>query len=312
MIEIIKYTPEFKPTWNDFVESSKNGTFLFNRDYMDYHADRFKDNSFLIFRKGKLYCLLPANINDSTLFSHQGLTYGGLIMSEKCSAEGVLEVFNFLLELLKESGISKFIYKSIPHIYHKLPSEEDLYALFRNNASLISRNISSTIPLPSPLRLKKDRREAVRRAINNNISVAESSYFETFWEILEENLKFTYGAKPVHSLKEMRNLVASFPQNIKLIAAYNGEKIVAGLVAYFSGTTIHAQYISANPEGKKTGAVDLIIHTLIEKYQNSLFEWLDLGTSNEDGGKYLNESLIYQKEGFGGRGICYDTYEIKL
>jgi hypothetical protein len=37
-----------------------------------------------------------------------------------------------------------------------------------------------------------------------------------------------------------------------------------------------------------------------------------VGASNEEGGKVLNASLIYQKEGFGGRGVVYDTYEWEL
>ena len=149
--EIKKYTPDLKNIWNDFVESSKNGTFLFNRDYMDYHSDRFQDNSYLFYHKGKIYCLLPANRMNDVLYSHQGLTYGGLIMNDKCTAEGILKVFEVLIQELKFKGIKSLIYKPVPYIYHSQPSEEDLYALFRNNAKLCVRNISSTISLNNPI-----------------------------------------------------------------------------------------------------------------------------------------------------------------
>ena len=41
MYNIELYTPEQKTNWNVFIENAKNSTFLFNRDYMDYHSDRF-------------------------------------------------------------------------------------------------------------------------------------------------------------------------------------------------------------------------------------------------------------------------------
>ena len=331
-IEILRYTPDKKEVWNNFVESSKNGTFLFNRDYMEYHSDRFDDFSLLIYRKNKLYCLLPANLRVEekikTLYSHQGLTYGGIVMSEACSAEGILQVFEALKEYLNKEGITRLIYKPVPYIYHSLPSQEDLYALFRYEARLIVRNISSTISYEYPLRLHKDRREAERRAQRNGLYVRRTNDFDTFWGILEENLQTTYKAKPVHSLSEIKTLSRLFPNNIKLWGTYNESGImVGGLLGYYMKRCVHAQYISATPEGKKKGAMDILIARLIEspitlphevKHYNlnsDEFEedyepsWLDLGTSNEDGGKYLNESLIYQKEGFGGRGVCYDTYE---
>ena len=41
IIEVTRYTARQSAEWNEFVERSKNGTFLFHRSYMDYHADRF-------------------------------------------------------------------------------------------------------------------------------------------------------------------------------------------------------------------------------------------------------------------------------
>lgn len=61
MYKVELYTPERKKEWNIFIENAKNSTFLFDRNYMDYHADRFQDFSLMIYRKNKLYALLPAN-----------------------------------------------------------------------------------------------------------------------------------------------------------------------------------------------------------------------------------------------------------
>jgi len=89
MFDIKLYEKGDKDEWNRFVGTSKNGTFLLLRDYMDYHSDRFHDHSLMIFRNGKLYALLPANEAGDTFFSHQGLTYAGLLTTEHASAEDI-------------------------------------------------------------------------------------------------------------------------------------------------------------------------------------------------------------------------------
>ena len=85
---------------------------------------------------------------------------------------------------------------------------------------------------------------------------------------------------------------------------------MAGVVIIECRKVAHTQYIASGEEGRTYGALDLLFRHLInERYKQ--FDYLDLGTSNEDDGRYLNEGLIHQKEGFGGRAVCYDTYEIK-
>lgn len=311
LIDIVPYSPEYKEIWNEFVEKSKNGTFLFNRNYMDYHADRFQDASLLIFRKGKLYALLPANRKQDIIFSHQGLTYGGLIMSPKCTAQGVLDAFFKIKDYFKSQGIKNWIYKPVPYIYTSLPSEEDLYALFRHDATLVARSVSSTIPLQNQLKFSRDRKESLRHALKSGVRVMETSDLSSFWKILEDNLSRKFGVKPVHTLSEMQLLQSRFPENIRLFAAFKDREMMGGVLCYFCGLVIHSQYISASEEGKKCGAIDAVVKHLLDSFASGC-EWFDFGISNENGGRYLNENLIWQKEGFGGRAVCYDTYEMEL
>lgn len=314
-ISILKYSPELKNLWDEFVDRSKNGTFLFKRDYMDYHSDRFTDNSLLFYRKNSLYCILPANRTGSTINSHGGLTYGGIIMGDRCRAEGVLDVFSAMIDYLKDQGFSKIIYKPVPHIYHRIPSEEDLYALFRHDAYLSVRTISSTIDFKKPLPFNKGRKETIAKALKYNIKVEVSNDYDAFWNILTQNLRDTHNAIPVHSLSEIKSLASLFPQNIKLFGAFKDNEMIGGIVIFISRNVIHTQYISASPQGKLHGAVDAIISYLLEnplRYSPDGIEYFDFGTSNEEKGRYLNENLIYHKEGFGARAICYDTYEMNL
>lgn len=311
-MEIRRYRREDKELWNSFVSKARNATFLFDRNYMDYHADRFDDNSFMFYHKGKLKAVLPANVAGDTLYSHQGLTYGGLLLDKKATVEDVLECFDSLNSWLRENGISKVVYKALPWIYQQYPSEEDLYALtWKCKAQLISRNIASTIVIDNKLKFAESRKSGIRKALSQNIEVGESNDVDGFWHVLEDNLGNRYNAKPVHTASEMKLLMSRFPNNIKLyVAKMNGE-MVGGTLIYVTPQVVHTQYISASVEGKKHGALDLLFDYIINKvYANC--RYFDFGKSTEQGGAYLNEPLIFQKEGFGGRGVCYDWYQWEL
>lgn len=311
-MEIRRYRREDKELWNSFVSKARNVTFLFDRNYMDYHADRFDDNSFMFYHKGKLKAVLPANVAGDTLYSHQGLTYGGLLLDKKATVEDVLECFDSLNSWLRENGISKVVYKALPWIYQQYPSQEDLYALtWKCKAQLISRDIASTIVVDNKLKFAESRKSGIRKALSLNIEVGESNDVDGFWHVLEDNLGNRYNAKPVHTASEMKLLMSRFPNNIKLyVAKMNGE-IVGGTLIYVTPQVVHTQYISASVEGKKHGALDLLFDYIINKvYANC--RYFDFGKSTEQGGAYLNEPLIFQKEGFGGRGVCYDWYQWEL
>lgn len=314
MFDIIRYTSDKADEWNQFVACSKNGTFLFNRNYMDYHSDRFEDYSLMVYDdNNRLYALLPANKVNDVLYSHQGLSYGGLIMSEQTTTAAVCTLFDEMNALLRREGIRRVVYKAVPWIYHRLPSEEDLYAIFlRCGARLLGRDVSSTIVPTRLIKWKRDRRYAANKACTNGITVAPSDDYVSFWRILSDNLMRKFSAHPVHTLNEIMLLHSRFPDHIQLWAANSAEgEMLAGTVLYVNGGVVHSQYISASDEGKRQHAVDAIYDHIIHRaYADA--EYIDLGTSNMPHSSELHDSLIYQKEGFGGRAVCYDTYEWTL
>ncbi len=311
MLELKRYTQNLADQWNSFVSQSKNGVFWFNRNYMDYHSDRFHDNSLLIYRNNKLLTVLPANRTEDVLYSHQGLTHGGFIMSSNVTATDMINAFDMINEYLRKDGFTKVIYKPMPSIYHQISAEEDLYALFRNNAQLIGRNISSTIYQDNKIKFYRLRKHGVRKAFKNGIIVCESDEYVAFWKILSDNLMNRHGVKPVHTLEEITLLHSRFPDNIKLFIAYRNEIPLGGVLVYVTQKVIHPQYCSANSIGKELGALDFLFDFLINtKYIDVPI--FDFGQSTEQMGQYLNEGLIFQKEGFGGRGLVYDIYEYKI
>ena len=310
MYEIVRYTPELKAQWDSFVRKSRNGTFLFLRDYMDYHRQRFTDFSLLIFHKQSLVALLPLNKEaDGSVASHSGLTYGGLITDKKGRAERVMKLFECLNTWLRDAGITRVVYRPVPWIYHQIPAEEDLYALFNVcNARLTAREISSTIAQENKLAFSQSRKDCLRKADKAGVKVTATNDFAAFWDILSSNLQQRYAVNPVHSLAEIMALASLFPHEIRLYAAYLDNEMVAGTVVYVMPRVVHVQYISASAKGKAVGALDILFRYLIDEVYVDK-PYFDFGKSTEDRGRRLNEQLIFQKEGFGGRGVCYDTYE---
>jgi hypothetical protein len=311
MIHVVRYEKNHQPLWDEFIAKSKNGVFLFYRNYMDYHADRFTDHSLLFFEDSRLIAVMPANIVGGRFISHGGLTFGGIISDSKMKMTIMLEIFEILREHLTSLGVKQLIYKAIPHIYHRLPAEEDLYALFVHKANLYRRDVSSTIPLFAKLRFSKGRKWCIKKGKTNGVQVRQSDDFETFIAIDEQHLMQKHGKKPVHTATEIQLLASLFPENIKLFAAYKGETMLGGTIMYESKQVAHAQYIAATDEGKEIGALDVILGFLINDYYQDK-TYFDFGISTDHEGKYLDVGLVANKESFGARTTVYDFYEISL
>ena len=299
--------------WDEFARMSRNGTMLHQRGYMDYHSDRFKDCSLVALHEGKLCALLPACIEGDTLWSHRGLTYGGwLVPLKHFDATVMVEVMDAACQWMSDNSIKRLIYKPVPHIYHRYPCEEDLYALFRHQAKLIETNISTTIDLTCPLPLDRGNKSGANAARKAGIQVGPSEDWEGYWRLLSSLLDERYGTRPVHTLDEMRLLHGRFPDGIRLYAATLDGEMLAGVVMYLSQPVAHCQYIGASPQGKDSKALTLLFDYLIGEAKASGYRYFDFGISNEDHGRYLNEGLVRQKSRLGGRGIVYNTFEINL
>lgn len=307
-----QYNSEYKEEWDNFIEKSKNGTFLHKIDYMHYHIHRFQDCSLLIKKKNKVVAVLPGNIVENAYYSHQGLTYGGLITLPETKAEDVINYFEIVNKYLKEEkNVSQVIYKSIPHIYASLPAEEDEYALFLLKAEIVSTGISSVIRMENKLPFSSSRMGCIKKSRKNDLIIKEDYSYKDFWGILSENLKLTHNTKPVHSLEEIILLKGIFNENIKLFSVYDYDECIAGAVIYITNNVAHVQYISANNDGKKVSALDLLFAHLIEVVYKDI-EFFDFGTSVENGGYELNKGLIFQKQGFGARAINYKAYKYNI
>jgi hypothetical protein len=312
MIKIVKYSRAQKSTWDDFIRKSKNGTFLFLRDYMDYHSDRFMDHSLLFMENGdKLIAVLPANIYGNCLYSHQGLTFGGLVSNEHMKAGVMTQLFADLSDFLLQQSLDKIVYKAIPYIYHRVPAQEDIYALMMAGGRIIKNSLLFCAKKNNLLPYRKTRLNVVKKGQSLGVVVHETDDLKGFWSILAELLEEKYNSHPVHTLDEIERLYKNFPENIKLIGSFNQAEMIAGVLIYQNDQVCRIQYVAATEKGRNLGGVDCIVDYLLRRFDFS-GEWFDFGTSEIKDGLALNKGLIEQKEGFGFRTILQSTYELDL
>jgi len=310
--QVVKYDSSNYLTWNEFVAKAKNATFLFHRDFMEYHQDRFEDFSLLVFDDNQeLQAVVPANVANRQVFSHQGLTYGGLIVHQKTRLSDFIFIVKSVLEYWNSFGIQKATFKELPVIYHQFPSNEMQYILFVLQGNLVRRDVLSVVELTNTITFSRDRKNGIKRGSKHNLMVEETTDFSPFWnEILIPNLAEKHQAKPVHTLEEIQLLKSKFPNNIRQFNVYQNNKIVAGTTIFETSLVAHSQYISGNSDKNELGSLDFLHDFLISIVFKDK-KYFDFGISNENQGKNINEGLLYWKESFGARTITQDFYEIE-
>ena len=312
MITVVRYQADHRDLWDDFIAKAKNGLFLFRRGYLEYHCDRFPDHSLLFFEAGgRLVAILPATSSGEVWSSHSGLTFGGVVCDGTMKVERMLHLFDGLVAYLRQNGIAKLVYKPVPHIYHTIPAEEDLYALHCQGARLVRRDVALAIALSCRVPYSKGRRWAIKQSRKHQIEVIGGENFGDFMIIQEEILAAKYNACPAHSAAEIEMLAGRFPENIRLYVAQSSDRILAGVIIYVNKQVARAQYIATTDEGRRIGALDCILdHLINETYAAKAY--FDFGTSSENDGASLNLGLIENKQSYGGRAIVYDMYEMNL
>lgn len=324
---IIPYDPSRRAAWNDAVKHMRQQSFLIDRGFMDYHSDRFEDASLMATdERGHVLALFPANRapgSERLVQSHGGLTYGGLLTHPHLGTKDVGEILRGCISFYGKAGFSELLYKPMPHIYHQQPAEEDLYWMHRMGARLVHRAVSSAILLPHALPLSKLRLRKVKKArrMEHTLHSTDPLWLPQFWNVLDEVLTSRHHTHPVHTLKELQLLMSRFPEHIVLHTLVRHEtdgagcgKVLAGCLLFVTACVVHVQYIAASEEGRDTGALDLLFDEIISQWSSNASgpRYLDFGISTEDHGRLLNEGLIFQKEGFGARAVCYDEYALRF
>lgn len=309
--KVLQYKPFHKNEWNAFALDSNQQTFLFLRDFMDYHSDRFQDFSLMIYSDDELMALLPANKIDNEIYSHQGLTYGGLIYKPSLKIKEVISILKTVLEFLDENRIKTLLIKELPFVFLDNQTNNPLaYLCFKLKAQLKRMDMHSVLELKFKS-YNRSRKNGYKRGLNNNLTVIETDDFESFWnEILIPNLDYRHNVRPVHSLEEIQLLKSRFPNKIRQFNVYLKDKIVAGTTIFETKHVAHSQYISGNANKNALGSLDFLHHYLLEEVFADK-SYFNFGISNENDGQNINEGLQYWKEGYGAHSITQGFYKIE-
>lgn len=306
--KIIPYHPSMQSVWDAFVMRSKNGTFLLQRSFMDYHQQRFIDYSLCFFDQEELIAVLPAHRVGEVLYSHQGLTYGGILIQSSMKTAAYITLFTQLLQYLQQQQIVKLVLKKTPNFYHQGLSEEIDYMAFVTQASCTRVDTCSVIQY-SNYEISSSKKRDALKAKKEQFLWEEVEDLSYFWgEILTKNLEQRYQTQPVHTYQEIRRLKDAFPQQIRFFQIAHQDQIIGATVLFIHSQVVHVQYISSLAAYKSSGALDLLFYELIAKFEKT-HAYFDFGTSNEQQGTKINAGLMQWKEAFGARTAVQSFYE---
>ena len=291
------YQPQDFTLWNTFISVAKNATFLFHRNFMEYHSDRFQDYSLIVLDGEKVVAVLPANRVGDTVYSHQGLSYGAIVVSDAIRIKDYITLVKDLMQFLHVNNISKLEIKNLPKIYHQTIADELDYFTFLMKAEIFRTDVYLAIDMQKEYEPNRNRKRALKIASQLGITIKEETNYADFWnQILSPNLKERFGVTPVHSYAEIEKLAKLFPDAIKLFNAYQGPDLKAGVVLFLTETVAHFQYSSGGNDRTDTAALDILFDFVIQKYSDK--KYVSFGSCSEENGLKLNHGLAYWKESF--------------
>jgi hypothetical protein len=307
-----RYTENDYEKWNAFIGQAKNATFLFHRDFMEYHSDRFQDYSLIVLDGQKWVAVLPANIVGNQVFSHQGLSYGTIVTHSEIRIKEYLNIIRDLLSYLFQNNIDYIDIKLLPKIYNKLLADELDYVSFLMNANVYRSDVYLVIDRSQEYKPNRNRNRALKIANELGIEIREDNNYEGFWnEILIPNLRNRFDVSPVHTVNEIKTLSSLFPNSIKIFNAYMNGVLKAGVVVFVMENVAHFQYSSGTDDRKDTAALDILFDFIVREFLDK--KYISFGSSSEKNGLVLNAGLAYWKESFGARATvqCFLKFETK-
>jgi len=304
------YTSYYRKAWNGFVSSAATCNFLYQRDFIEYHGDRFQDYSLLVFSGDKLEALLPANREENILHSHQGLSYGGLLLNSAVRFEKLVRIFRAVLQFCEKEGITNVKYKQRPFIYLRIEGMAIEHLLFILMAE-VYRMDSYLVCQQSSYCPNRNRTRGIKKALKQGIYIEENK-FECFWKhILVPNLKERFGVEPVHNLEEILYLKSKFPEQIRCVSAHVDGQMRAAAVLFEFEKVLHFQYSSGTDARNEDGSLDYLFDYVAKEFAH--MDYISFGSSsNGSQGRALNKGLFYWKESFGAENIPQVFYNVPV
>lgn len=279
---------------------------------MEYHSDRFEDYSLLVFEDEKLISILPANRIDDTIFSHQGLTYGGFVFENDISILQIKLVILNTLSFCKENNFKTLKIKEIVSIYLTNSNKGISSFLLENGAIINSKKMNLAIDFKSDFKVSKSKLKHFKRINSIGLEIKKEDDLSVFWnEVLIPRLDQKFGSKPVHSIDEISKLKAKFPENIHQYNVYLDNEILAGITIFKTNNVIKSQYGATTENGEKYRALDFLCINLINEFKDK-FDFFDMGTVDDDSELGYNIGLFNQKKELGCNVFEQNFYDLLL
>lgn len=323
MLTIEAYNLSKHKSWDDFVAVSRNGTFMQQRTFLNYHPpERFADCSVMVYKPcGELIAVVPAaqvmEGQKRVFLSYPGASHGGIIVDKRFGTAEAMELVTLLTEYCKANRFNAIEIKMIPRIYYSWPSDEIDFALRYSGYSPVSSELATALPVKEVVTASENLIESTRRNIRKaqkyGVNIEESNDFAAYWRILAENLEQKHHAHPTHTLAEILDLTNRYPGAIKLFAAFQEGEMISGVVAFLlNSRVVNCFYIASNSRYQNLRSLELLFFKLIDWSRENGYCYLDWGISTEAKGIRINQGLFSFKEKFGGRGVLRESYYIDL
>ena len=315
-MDLVEYQISYSNEWDAFVQKAINSTFLHSRSFYDHNPLNGLDDSSLMFFKEKvLVSIFPANkyVKNGQVILHSYLraTYGGVVLSKDIGLIDCIEIIKLMITYSRKNGIDRIVVRPSFSIYHSTLAQHIDYALWQNGFRIESREIELAIPLSENCfkNFDSSTKRNIRKAIKNGVVINENGVLEDYWELLTDNLSAKHQAKPVHSIDEIKSLIAHVgTDKVKLFTAEYGSKTISGILVFLANDkVVHAQYIAMNSAYQELRSLNLVIDHITKWAIKLNYSFFNLGMSCEPGGLKINEGLTEFKEGFGARGVLRET-----
>ncbi len=314
-MEVYAFTDKDSKQWETFVASANNGTIFHSLKFLSYHPKgRFKNHHLIIKDRERTIALFPAVLQDKTVISHQGASYGGFILQDGVGIHTIYLAVENLVAYLKNHHYKKVILTQTPLIYYKSPHQYLDFALVKKGFTYLKREVTAVIPLDAAdplLTFHADARRSTKKALREGVQVSISDDLTTFYKILKRNLSMRHNVSPTHTLRELKKLKSIYPEDIILFAAFRKNRMLGGIVIFVANPRVLlAFYISHDNKYQAYRPVNLLFYEVLKWGHTRGFKYLDLGTFTLN--MEPNWGLGRFKENHNARGFLRDTYELKL
>ncbi len=314
-MQVCRLTEKDHKRWEEFVAQSNNGTIFHALKFLSYHPpERFKNHHLIIKDKENIVALFPSVIEEKSLISHKGSSYGGFVLKPGLGIHEIYHCVSHLLAYLKEVGMKRIILTQTPLVYYQEPNQYIDFALIKHGFRYKKREITAVIPLnvAEPLlTFHPDARRSTKKAVREGLKVKISNDYEQYYEILKNNLGMRHNVSPTHTLPELLKLKNLYPDDIILFGVYLKEKMVGGMIVFVTNPRVLlAFYISHDQDYQAYRPVNLLFYEVIRWGRINGYKYLDLGTFTLN--MEPNWGLGRFKENFNARGFLRDTYELDM